>query len=332
MTDATSPAADLPGLTAGPRLAHLPISFFAAVMGLAGLALALHAGEAALGLPEWPARAALVATVAAFAGLAGLYALKTVRHPQAVAAEWHHPVKLAFFPAVTISMLLVATALAPHSEGVARALWLIGAGGQGALTLAVVSGWIGRRPFQPMHISPAWFIPAVGNVVVPVAGVPLGFVELSWLFFSAGLVFWIVLLTLVVNRLIFHDPLPGRLLPTLVILIAPPAVAFLAWVQLTGAGDDPAGRIFLNTAFVFAAVVALQVPALARLTFALSFWALSFPLAALAIASMRFGTLVASPAHLWIGGAALALLVLVVLGLVARTALAVLRGEICRPE
>ncbi len=332
MTDATPTAADLPEPPAEPRLAHLPISFFAAVMGLAGLALALHAGEAALGLPGWPARAALGATMAAFAGIAALYAMKAARHPAAVAAEWHHPVKLAFFPAITISLLLLATALAPHAEGAARALWLAGVAGQGALTLAVVSGWIGRRPFQPMHISPAWFIPAVGNVVVPVAGVPMGYAELSWLFFSAGLVFWIVLLTLVMNRLIFHDPLPGRLLPTLVILVAPPAVAFLAWVQLTGSGDGPAGRILLNTAYVFAAVVALQVPALARLPFALSFWALSFPLAALAIASMRFGTLAASSAHLWIGGAALALLVLVVLGLVARTGLAAVRGEICLPE
>jgi tellurite resistance protein len=183
-----------------------------------------------------------------------------------------------------------------------------------------------------MHISPAWFIPAVGNVVVPVAGVPLGFVELSWLFFSAGLVFWIVLLTLVVNRLIFHDPLPARLLPTLVILIAPPAVAFLAWAQLTGGGDDPVGRILLNAAYVFAAIVALQVPALARLPFALSFWALSFPVAALAIASLRFGALAQSVPHTWIGAGVLVLLVAVVLGLMARTALAVTRREICLPE
>jgi tellurite resistance protein len=34
-----------------------------------------------------------------------------------------------------------------------------------------------------------------------------------------------MLLTLVFNRIIFHDPLPGKLQPTLVILIAPPAVA-----------------------------------------------------------------------------------------------------------
>ena len=323
------PAADA---REGDRLEHLPVTFFAAVMGLAGLTLALHAGEGALGLPGWPALAALAATAAAFLGIAALYGLKAVRHPAAVAAEWHHPVKLAFFPAISIALLLLATALAPHAEGPARALWLAGAAGQAGLMLAVVSGWIGRRPFQPMHISPAWFIPAVGNVVAPVAGVSLGYVELSWLFFATGLVFWLVLLTLVMNRLIFHDPLPGRLYPTLVILIAPPAVAYLAWGQLTGAGADPFARILVNVAYAFAAIVALQARAIARLPFALSFWALSFPVAALAIASMRYGAAAGSPVHTGIGAGLLALLVLLVLGLLARTARAIARHEICRPE
>jgi tellurite resistance protein len=47
---------------------------------------------------------------------------------------------------------------------------------------------------------------------------------------------------------------------------------------------------------------------------------------------MRFAELAGSAAHLWIGGAVLALLVGIVLGLVARTALAIARGEICLPE
>ncbi|REC57619.1 C4-dicarboxylate ABC transporter [Rhodosalinus sediminis] len=313
------------------RLENFPISFFAMVMGLMGLSLALHAGSV-----PWPAlarasEAVLWIAVAAFAGIAVLYLTKWLRHADAVSWEWHHPVRLAFFPAISISLLLIATGLLATYPGAARAVWWAGAAGQAVLTLAVVSGWIGHRSFQVGHLTPAWFIPAVGNVIVPVAGVPLGYVEISWLFFSAGLVFWIVLLTLVFNRLVFHDPVPARLFPTLVILIAPPAVAYLAWVQLTG-GVDPFARILLNAAYVFAALVAVQVPKLARLPFALSFWALSFPIAALSIASFRHGALADSPAHVWIGTGALALLGAVVVGLLWRTGQAVARREICKPE
>jgi tellurite resistance protein len=314
------------------RLAHFPVPFFATVMGLAGMTLALHLAETRFGWPHLASRIALGLTIVDFLFVALVYGMKALRHPAAVVADWKHPVKLAFFPAISISLLLIATALRPEAPDLARLVWGIGAAGQAVLTLAVISGWIGHRPFQPVHISPAWFIPAVGNVVAPVAGLPLGFVELSWLFFSTGMIFWIVLLTLVMNRLIFHDPLPGRLLPTLVILIAPPAVGFLAWLQLNGGQLDALARVLYYSGVVFAAIVALQVPRFARLPFALSWWALSFPIAALTVATLRYGALAGSEPHDWLGLGLLALLLGVILMLVLRTLRAALRGEICQPE
>jgi len=199
------------------------------------------------------------------------------------------------------------------------------------LTIAVVTGWISHRSFEVGHLTPAWFIPAVGNVIVPVAGARMGYIELSWLFFSGGMIFWLVLLTLVMNRLIFHDPILPRLFPTMVILIAPPAVAFLAYVAMNGVVDGFA-RVLLNAGFIFAALVLAQVPRLVRLPFAISWWALSFPVAALSIASFRFSQMDGSRPHQTIGVVLLILLVGVVAMLVARTALAIARGEVCRPE
>jgi tellurite resistance protein len=247
-------------------------------------------------------------------------------------AEWMHPVKKAFFPAISISMLLIATALSHVLPGVGRVIWVAGAALQAGLMLAVVSGWIGHRPFQPMHISPAWFIPAVGNVVAPVAGVTFGFVEVSWLFFSAGFLFWLVLLTLVMNRLIFHDPLPGKLLPTLAILIAPPAVGFLAWLQLNGGQVDAMARILVNLGYVFAGIVIVQAPKIRKSPFALSWWALSFPTAALTLATFRFASLTGSTVHLVLGWMLYLALVAIMVALVMRTAGAIRRREICAPE
>jgi len=108
-------------------------------------------------------------------------------------------------------------------------------------------------------------------------------------------------------------------------------VAFVAHVALAG-GLDGLARGLIYTAYIFAALVIVQVPKLVRLPFALSWWALSFPLAALAIASFRFAALAGTLAHLLIGAVALGLLILVVLGLAVRTGIAVVRGEICRPD
>lgn len=313
------------------RLEHLPVTFFAVLMGLFGLALALHAAAGTYDWAEVPARAVLWFGLACFVGIAAVYLLKAIRYPRAVAGEWHHPVRLAFFPTITISLLLMATAIHGYRPDLAEPVWMIGMAGQGVLTIAVISGWISHRAFEVGHLTPAWFIPAVGNVIVPLAGAQMGWIETSWLFFSAGMIFWLILLVLVFNRLIFHAPIPARLFPTLVILIAPPAVAFVSYLRLAG-GIDPFAHVLLNSAYVFAVLVLVQVPKLMRLPFALSWWALSFPLAALAVASFVYGREVGSAVHLAIGLGVLAALVGVVAGLVFRTTLAIFRDEICRPE
>lgn len=313
-------------------LEHFPITFFTTVMGMSGLTLALHAGERALGLTDLASTVALAATVALFVAVALAYAAKAVCHPAAVAAEWNHPVKLAFFPAVSIALLLMATAMLGRFPGVAQGMWMLGMALQGVLTIAVVSGWISSRAFVHGHLSPAWFIPAVGNVIVPIAGAQMGYVEISWFFMSIGLIFWIVLLTLVMNRLIFHDPLPGRLQPTLVILIAPPAVGFLAWIQLNGGAIDAFARILLNGAYLFTLVVAVQLPSILKLPFAMSFWALSFPVAAVTIASLVYGDATQSAFHLTLGLALLAALAVIIAGLVIRTSRAMAAGAVFQPE
>lgn len=172
----------------------------------------------------------------------------------------------------------------------------------------------------------------MGNIVVPVAGVPLGFPETSWLFFSTGLVFWLVLLTLVMNRLIFHDPLPGKLIPTLAILVAPPAVGFLAWLQLNGGTVDAAARILYSTALAFFALAATQAPRLRSVPFALSWWALSFPSAALTIATLRYADLTQSSGHRVAGLVLLAGLVTLIAGLLIQTGRAIVRGDIFQPD
>lgn len=315
-----------------PRLKHLPITFFAIVMGMMGLSLAFHAAAPVFRPAETLAGIVLWVGIAAAALIALAYLAKAVRYPGMVAWEWHHPVRLAFFPTITISLLLMATALAGHAEGLARVLWHIGVVGQGLLTLAVINGWIGHRSFQVGHLTPAWFIPAVGNVIVPIAGTDFGYIETSWAFFAVGMMFWGVLLTLVMNRLMFHDPIPGRLFPTMVILIAPPSVAFVAYVKMSGGSIDNFARVLIYAGFFFAALMLAELPKLVKLPFALSWWALSFPLAALTIASFLFARVAHTGFHLAVGYVGLVTVSLVVLGLIWRTGVAIARHEICHPE
>lgn len=313
------------------RLAHYPVTFFAIGMGMMGLSLAIRSAEHAFKLTNIASTWVLALSVAMLVAVAIGYGAKALAHGAEVKAEWNHPVRIAFFPAISISLLLLAAALFDPMPQLAHGVWLAGTALQGVLALSVIGAWIGHRSFQQGQLTPAWFIPAVGNVIVPLAGARLGYTEISWLFFSGGLIFWLVLLTLVMNRLMFHDPLPGRMVPTLMILIAPPAVAFTAWMRLSGE-VGPFGHFLLSVAYVFALLVATQSPKFRTMPFALSWWALSFPLAALTIASFGYAEAAGSAAHRIIGAGLLALLLAVVAGLILRTALAIRAGTICVPE
>jgi tellurite resistance protein len=181
------------------------------------------------------------------------------------------------------------------------------------------------------HVNPAWFIPVVGNVLVPIAGVRFFDPEISWFFFSVGIVFWLVLLTIVMYRLFFHAALPERLLPTLFILVAPPAAAFLAYVALTGAVDAFA-RILYYSSLALTLLLTSNALRFLKARFFLSAWAYSFPLAAVTIATLAMAQRVGGAGFEWLGIALLAALSVVVALLVGRTGLAVARREICVEE
>lgn len=267
------------------RLKNFPISFFAVVMGLAGATIAWNRVEAMLGWTSGISTFLLGVSALIFVGILAVYALKAFRHPDEIRKEFKNITKLSFFPTISISLLLLSIASMDLFPFVSRGLWMVGTVIHFILSVGVISIWIRHPSLEINHISPAWFIPVVGNILVPVAGMAYAPVEISWFFFSIGLVFWMALFVILFNRLLFHSPLPERLLPTLFILIAPPAVGFISYVKLTG-GIDPAARILYYFGLFIFVLMIPQLRMLSRIKYYLSWWAYTFPLAALAIATL----------------------------------------------
>ena len=313
------------------RLAYFPISFFAMVMGLSGLCIAWESAELTFNLPFRLEGAVLPFTVLVFSVLLALYTAKLFRYPQEVIKELNHPVKLNFFPAVSISLILISIAILKISPGFSHFLWSLGTALHLIFTLYVMNVWIHHDKFEIHHINPAWFIPVVGNVLVPIAGTAHGYTEISWFFFSIGILFWLVLFTIIFYRILFHHPLPEKLMPTFFILIAPPAVGFLSYVKLAGGLDNFAHVLYYSGLFL-TLLLLTQTPRFSRLQFFLSWWAYSFPLAAITIATLLMYRLEKQVGFAVIGWVLLSLLTLVVTYLLYRTLKAVAGHKICQPE
>ena len=279
MTDTAAPSQ--------PWIAYVPVPLFATVMGLSGLGLAWRMAAAALGWPGWPGETLLAAAAACFVLLACTYVAKAARFGAAVAAEFQHPVVVNFFPAISIGLMLLAAGVLPYQPAAANGIWLAGAALQLLLAVIIMARWIARN-FEIHHASPAWFIPVVGNIVAPITGVRLGYVEPSWFFFAIGLTFWLVLFPIVVNRIVFHDQLPAQFVPTLFILMAPPAVGFLAYIELNGGQLDALARVLLFGAVFIALLLVALMRLFLAVPFAISWWAYTFPSAAVALALLRY--------------------------------------------
>mgnify|MGYP001201365949 CR=1 FL=1 len=320
-------------------LKHLMPGWFAIVMGWCGLALAWHRAVPLMG--ELAGTAALLAggvALLAFAALMGLSLLRASRHAVALADDLKHPVRHVYVAAVPTSWLLLVTLgvdLAGPSP-VLGGLWGVGAVAHFGVTAWVLARWLrgtpaaGTAAFNWAAVTPALLIAVVGNLLVPLAGVPLGFAPWSTAQFGVGLLFWPVVLTLFVVRLGTAGALPERMLPTVFLFIAPPAVGGLAVLQL-GAPMPLAWGLW-GVALFSAAWVASLARRIAELPFGIPHWALGFALAALAMLTLR---LAATPEGAWLVVPAMGLLALaslVILGLSLATVRGLRAGALLVPE
>jgi len=312
------------------RLEHFPISFFAVVMGLAGFAIATekieHITGSSLGSSFLTFFAVLV-----FAAISSVYALKMFRFTAGIREEFDHPVRLHFFPAFSISLILLSIALLDSMPTVATYLWGIGTLLHLAFSFAIVSIWIRNDRFHPEHLNPSWFIPIVGNMLVPIAGATILPGSYLWFFFSVGIIFWIMLVTLVLNRTIFHKALPEKLVPTFFIMIAPPAVGTISYLKMTGSAD-PFSFILYFFALFLALLFLANASMFAKIRFSLSWWAYSFPLCALSIASVAIFSRTGETYFKSIAIVVFVALVAVIGLLIAKTIVCIRRGGICIEE
>ncbi len=283
-----------------------------------------HGVEEQLDLPHIASAGIIILAALVFVALLAAYACKWVNAPDQVRAELRHPVRVNFVPAVSINLILLGILTGAWLPQLGQILWMCGAALHLLLTVVIVNVWFNsERPVG--SLNPAWFIPAVGNVLIPVAAAPGGYPMIGWFFLSVGIFFWVVLITLVFYRLITKPALEPPMRPTLVVMLAPPAVAFLAWLAL-GGGLDPFGQgLYFVALFTFLLLLG-QVPRLLRLPYFPSWWAYTFPLAAFTSASFRFNGL-SSIDISWFSWALAALTSVVILTVAVRTVTALVRGE-----
>jgi len=156
------------------------------------------------------------------------------------------------------------------------------------------------------HINPAWFIPPVGLIVIPIAGSLIiphfsGFLQELILFINyfgwgSGFFIYMSLSAICVYRFILHRPLSNTLAPTIWINLGPIGAGTIALVNLV---KNSPFISFKEPFFIFgllfwgfgiwwvliAIIITLIYIRKLRLPYSMAWWAFTFPLGAYVAAS-----------------------------------------------
>jgi tellurite resistance protein len=311
-------------------MAYLPVALFGSVMGLSGLSIAWRMAHARFDAPQWIGECIGYVAMLSFVFLVAGYAIKLTSSFASVRMEFNHPIAGNLFGTPLISLLLLPILLADISLPLARTLWVLGAIGMTAFAWFIVSRWMHIQQ-HATHATPAWIIPLVGMLDIPLAVPSLHFQSMHGVMIfslAVGLFFAVPLFTIILSRLIFEESMSQALQPSLLILLAPFSVGFSSYVATTGQVDIFAEALFMLTLFVLAFLVGRLRGLPSCCPFRVSWWSVSFPLAASSTAALRYARYADNEYADGIALFLLAFATIVILALLVRTVFGILRGEL----
>ncbi len=342
-----------------PSFADITRSFapgwFAAVMGSGVLALTTHSLSGRWPLLSPVAYGLHLFNVFLFAVLAVPWLLRWLRFREAAMNTLRHPVQASFYPTFAIAMLVIAAQFLAIGGNATAALafWWGGAVLVFVFSFAVLFHMFRGEHVGLEHVTPAKFIPAVGLVVIPVAGGPLlelqaGAVrELALLAnllgLGAGLMMYLGLLGLTLQRKLLAKPAVGMLTPTAWIHLAPLGVIPVSLLNVLDQlpFEVPhAPFLFISLMLwgfgvwwlVMASLLTLAARRAGQMPFALSWWGFTFPLGAFVAASLRLSPLTGIAAVDTVGVACWLLLAAIWSVTLTRTLRGVASGAIFHPH
>ncbi|KAL6506726.1 hypothetical protein OROHE_022558 [Orobanche hederae] len=254
-----------------------------------------------------------------------VYSLKCIFRFNMVKAEFMHQIGVNYLFAPWISWLLIlesAPFVKPKHVSFVI-LWWVLAVPVVVLDVKIYGQWFtkGKR-FLTAVANPTSQLSVVGNLVGARAAAKMGWGEIATFLFSLGMVHYLVLFVTLYQRISGGgERIPATLRPVFCLFFAVPSVASLAWYSISGRFDTASKMLFFLSLFLFATLIcrpSLFKKAMRR--FSIAWWAYSYTITMLALASVRYEQEVRGGVPRVISLSLSVLSVLVVFGLLLSTA------------
>jgi tellurite resistance protein len=261
-------------------VARIPLGTLGIPLGLAGLAGAWGAISEYLGVPRAYSEVVWIAAAVSWVWLIVAHTVRGAQSSERLIDQLRHPAQGPLDALVPVVGMLLGAHL--HVYWVAGGVVLTVAS---IVAAALYGGWMlsfwlsGNLKLESVHGG--YFVPLVSaGLVAAIAAEAIGLVPLAIASLAVGVFFWVVVFTLLLARMAFRSQLPAPLLPSLAIIVAPPAVAGMGWFALSGEVGGPVGLSLAGLTAVFALLQLALLPRFLKLPFSLGFWSFTFPYAA----------------------------------------------------
>jgi tellurite resistance protein len=247
--------------------------------------------------------------------------------PKTVLADLTDSAIGPFFSLLPIIGMLLAVGLDPYAFAAARLLFLVF-----FVATVLLGGWyMGQWIVAALDLhkfGPGYFLPTVaGGLLGADSAASFGLIELGWMSFGIGMIAWLILGPIILNRLYFRPDLPAALIPTLAIVIVPSVIAGNAYFVLTGGRIDLFAYVLAGYTVLMALVQLRLVPLYLKLHFTPGFWAFTFSYAATAVYALRWIHLKPFAEASMLGYIVLAAITLFIGGITLRSLVALRQGQ-----
>ncbi|HHE9433890.1 dicarboxylate transporter/tellurite-resistance protein TehA [Haemophilus influenzae] len=266
----------------------LPTGYFGIPLGLAALSLAWFHLENLFPAARMVSDVLGIVASAVWILFILMCAYKLRYYFEEVRAEYHSPVRFSFIALIPITTMLVGDILYRWNPLIAEVLIWIGTIGQLLFsTLRVSELWQGGV-FEQKSTHPSFYLPAVAANFTSASSLALlGYHDLAYLFFGAGMIAWIIFEPVLLQHLRISS-LEPQFRATMGIVLAPAFVCVSAYLSINHGEVDTLAKILWGYGFLQLFFLLRLFPWIVEKGLNVGLWGFSFGLASMANSATVF--------------------------------------------
>ena len=266
----------------------LPTGYFGIPLGLAALSLAwLHLEN------HFPVARTISVVIGIIASAIWIlfilmYAYKLRYYSDEVRSEYHCPVRFSFIALIPITTMLIGDITYRWTPWLAEVMIWLGTIGQLLFSSLRISELWQGGVFEQKSTRPPFYLPAVAANFTSASSLALlGYHDLGYLFFGAGLIAWIIFEPVLLQHLRISS-LEPPFRATMGIILAPAFVGAAAYLSLNKGEIDTFVKILWGYGFLQLFFLLRLLPWIMEKGLNIGLWGFSFGLASMANSSIAF--------------------------------------------